>query len=302
MNACCFITGGTGYIGSHVAKYFVEQGWQVCLIVRKQSNLANLDGMLSQVTLITYDDVDELIGHYTKYRPEVTFHIAAAVITRDEKEHVAQLIQSNVQFGTEVLEAMRHSPCRLFVNTGTNWQNYNSDTYNPVDLYSATKEAFEKIIQLYVDAFGFHALTLRLFDVFGEDDKRPKLWNLLRDMAGTDKSIAVSPGEQLIDLVYIKDVCAAYGAAYRYLVQHPAVRHEIYAVQSNDRHSLKQLIGFLQEAMGKPIHVDFGGKAYKAREVMHPMAHYRTLPGWQITLKVKDMFRLFNNSGGGKTS
>jgi CDP-3, 6-dideoxy-D-glycero-L-glycero-4-hexulose-4-reductase len=300
MNACCFITGGTGYIGSHVAKHFVQKGWKVCLIVRKQSNLSSLDDILSQVNLITYDSVDELIGYYKKYRPEVTIHIAAAVITRNEKEHVAQLIQSNVQFGTEILEAMRHSDCKLFVNTGTNWQNYNSDIYNPVDLYSATKEAFEKIIQLYVDAFGVHAVTLRLFDVFGEDDKRPKLWNLLRDIAGTAQSIAVSPGEQLIDLVHIKDVCTAYEAAYKYLLIHPNTRHEVFAVQSGQLHSLKQLIGILQEEIGKPIHVEFGGKAYKDREVMWPMAHYQTIPDWNTTLNIKDMFNLFNNSGGVK--
>jgi CDP-3, 6-dideoxy-D-glycero-L-glycero-4-hexulose-4-reductase len=298
MKTTCFITGGTGYVGSHLASYLVNKGWNVCLIVRKNSNLSNIEEIKDRVNLITYSNIDELISLFDYYQPEVVFHIAAAVITRDEKEHIAQLVQSNVQFGTEILEAMKNSSCRLLVNTGTNWQNYNSDTYNPVDLYSATKEAFEKIIKLYTDAFGIRAVTLRLFDVFGEDDKRPKLWNLLKDIAGTDKSISVSPGEQLIDIVHISDVCAAYEAAYNYLKTNADVTNEVFSVQNDERFTLKQLIGLLQDSIGKEIQVNFGGKPYKAREVMLPMEHYSSLPNWKANIKAIDMFTLINKRGG----
>jgi CDP-3, 6-dideoxy-D-glycero-L-glycero-4-hexulose-4-reductase len=297
MKATCFITGGTGYVGSHVAKYLVENGYNVCLIARKNSNLSNIEDFKEKINLLTYSDIDELISHFNHYQPDVVFHIAAAVITRDEKEHVAQLVQSNVQFGTEILEAMKHDSCRLFVNTGTNWQNYNSDTYTPVDLYSATKEAFEKILQLYTDAYGIRAITLRLFDVFGEDDKRPKLWNLLKNIAGTDECIAVSPGEQLIDIVHINDICSAYLTSYKLLEEHQNIKNEVYAVKNDDRYTLKQFIGLLQQSIGEKIQVNFGAKPYKEREVMLPMEHYKVLPNWETKIKAKDIFSQIRKTG-----
>jgi CDP-3, 6-dideoxy-D-glycero-L-glycero-4-hexulose-4-reductase len=302
MKSMCFITGGTGYIGSHVAKYLLEKGWNVCLVLRKSSNLSNIEDIKDEVNLLYYLNINELIFHFNHFQPDVVFHIAAAVITKDEKDHIAQLIQSNVQFGTEILEAMRHSACRLFVNTGTYWQNYNSDTYNPVDLYAATKEAFEKMLQLYTDAYGIRAITLRLFDVFGEDDKRPKLWNLLKNMAGTDKVLSVSPGEQLMDLVHISDVCTAYETAYQLLKTQSHITNEIFSVQNDERFTLKQFVSMIQQTEGKEIHVDFGGKPYKAREVMIPMEHYKKLPNWETKIKAKSMFTLINDRGGGKKS
>jgi nucleoside-diphosphate-sugar epimerase len=294
----CFITGGTGYIGSHVARHFLNKGWRVCLVVRKSSNFSNIKDILSHVSTVTYETIDDLIEQFNLYHPIVVFHIAAAVITSNVKEHIHELVKSNIQFGIEILEAMKDSDCRLFINTGTFWQNYKSDIYNPVDLYAATKEAFEKILQLYVDACNIRVVTLRLFDVFGEDDKRPKLWNILRDIAGTDKCIAVSPGEQLLDIVHIDDVCIAYETAYNILMSHPDVRNKIYSVQNDVRYSLRQYIDMLQCAIGKNINISFGAKSYKEREVMEPMAHYERLPGWLPTRKAKDMFTFFNTRGG----
>ena len=216
----------------------------------------------------------------------MVFHLAAAVITNNQPEQIPVLIQSNIQFYTEVLEAMCHCDTRQFVGTGTYWQNYNSTTYNPVDLYAATKEASEKILQYYVDAHHFRAITLRLFDVYGEDDKRPKLWNLLRDIAGTEKMIDVSPGEQYLDLVHISDVCTAYEAAFNLLDSDLSVKNEVYGVSTGELHTLKEIISFFQSVLGKTIHVNFGKRPYKEREVMKPMREYKILPNWQADKQI----------------
>jgi CDP-3, 6-dideoxy-D-glycero-L-glycero-4-hexulose-4-reductase len=298
MDKVCVITGGNGYVGSHLARYLSERGWKCHLPIRENADRTNLGGVNDNVTTHGYSNLSDLVNLFKEVNPTVTFHLAAAVITSNEQNNLDKLIQSNILFGTQILEAMKESDCRLFINTGTNWQNYNSDSYNPRDLYSATKEAFEKILQYYVDAYQVRAVTLRLFDIFGTDDRRPKIWNLLRDIAGTEQSIALSPGEQLIDLVYIQDVCQAYEKAYEYLNKNVSVTNRIFGVSNGERLSLKQLVGQLQSSLHKEIHVDFGGKPYRSREVMIPMQTYESVPDWTPTVKVKDMFTSFNNSGG----
>lgn len=294
----CIITGATGYIGSHVLKYLLQKGWNIHIIARPESGYDDVADVLSRIHVFEYDgNIRRLITYFQQANAEVVFHLAAAVITNNQPEQIPVLIQSNIQFYTEVLEAMRHCDTGLFIGTGTYWQNYNSTTYNPVDLYAATKEASEKILQYYVDAHHFRAITLRLFDVYGEDDRRPKLWNLLRDIAGADKSIDVSPGGQYLDLVHISDVCTAYEAAFNLLNSDLSVKNEVYGVSTGELHTLKEIISLFQSVSGKTIRVNFGKRPYKEREVMKPMRGYKILPNWQVNKQVINM--LNNVIGGG---
>lgn len=297
----CVITGATGYIGSHLAKHLLSLGWEVHAITRAGSSHALLEDVKDDITLFEYSgDITSLAAYFRQVQPEVVFHLAASVLTSYLPGQIPALVQGNVQFGTEVLEAMRQCSSRLFVNTGTYWQNYNSAEYNPVDLYAATKEAFEKILKYYVEAHQFRAVTLRLYDVYGEDDKRPKLLNLLKAIAGTEKVIDISPGEQYLDMVHISDVCAAYVKAYEWLVAHPMVRNETYGVYTNQEIQLKEMIALFARILGKDIHVNIGGKTYKSREVMNPMKPYACLPNWHYRINVKDGLKLFDKLGGVK--
>jgi hypothetical protein len=72
-------------------------------------------------------------------------------------------------------------------------------------------------------------------------------------------------------------------------------------VQNDERFTLKQFVSMIQQTEGKEIHVDFGGKPYKAREVMIPMEHYKKLPNWETKIKAKSMFTLINDRGGVKS-
>lgn len=290
----CVMTGATGYIGSHVLKYLLSKGWDIHVVADPKFGYANIEDVLSQIDVFEYDgNIPTLCDYFQNVKPDVVFHLAAAVITNYKPEQVPVLIQSNVQFGAEILEAMKSSDTKLLVSTGSYWQNYNSDTYNPVDLYAATKEAFEKIVQYYVDAFGFRHVNLRLFDVYGEDDKRPKLWNALRDIAGTNQHIAVSPGEQLLDLIHISDVCTAYEAAYLALISNAFILNETYGVRTGVTHSLRDAISVLEKAIGKTINVDYGLKPYKQREVMCPCSNYKFLPDWRSNVSLEEGFARF---------
>lgn len=277
----CIITGATGYIGSHLLRYLLDNGWDIHVIADPKFGYANIGDVLDQIDVYEYNgDVDKLCTFFKNVDADVVFHLAAAVITNYLPSQIPVLVQSNIQFGTEILEAMKESKTRLFVGTGSYWQNYNSDEYNPVDLYAATKEAFEQMIQYYVDAYQYRSVTLRLFDVYGEDDTRPKIWTLLRDIAGTEKVLDTSPGEQLLDLVHISDVCTAYESAYKYLKTKDTSCREVFGVFSGNRISLKDAIKCFEKYTAKSIHVNFGGRKYKEREVMKPVTTLKSLPGW----------------------
>lgn len=284
------VTGATGYVGSHVVRHLLKQGWGVSIIMRKNSNLEYIKDIINDVGVYRYEgNINSLIEYFKLQEADVVMHIAAAVITDPSPEQVPIIIDANIKFGTEVLEAMSHSSTRLFISTGTYWQNYGgTDEYNPVDLYAASKEAFEKIVKLYVEAYGFRHINLRLFDVYGEDDKRPKLWALLRDIAGTGKSFDITAGEQWVDMVYIDDVACAYEIAYNILEKDHSIRNEIYGVSNKRRYRLKNIINLFQTLLDKKLIINFGGRPYKKREVMSPFEGYLGLPLWQPRTSIKD--------------
>jgi len=82
-----------------------------------------------------------------------------------------------------------------------------------------------------VNATPLRAVTLKLFDTYGPNDPRNNLSSLLRSAADARVPLAISPGEQLMDLVFVDDVVDAYLAAVRRL-QVPEVMHEHYPVST----------------------------------------------------------------------
>ena len=149
------VTGGTGYIGSNLVRTLLKEDWHVCIIADPKFGYSNIEDILAEVEVLEYTgDIAILLEWFSVNDPDVVFHLAAAVITKHNPDQIATLIQSNIQFGCEVMEAMLRSSCRNFICTGSYWQNYNSDIYNPVDLYAATKEAFEFYSDLHNTRFG----------------------------------------------------------------------------------------------------------------------------------------------------
>ena len=292
MGNNCIITGSTGYIGSHLLRYLLDKGWKIHIIADPKFGYANIENVLGQIDIFEYDgEIQSLIEYFKTINPEIVFHLAAAVISNYKPEHVSTLIQSNVQFGAEVLEAMKQSNTRLFIGTGSYWQNYDSEKYNPVDLYAASKEAFEKILKYYTEAENIRAITLRLFDVYGANDSRPKLWNIIKRIAGTDQQLDVSPGDQILDMVYVTDVCTAYEQAYYLLKDNGEIQNEVYGVYTNERMPLKNIIDLYKGIINKPLHVNYGGRPYKPREVMSPTKEIPLLPGWHPEISLEDGFR-----------
>ena len=288
------ITGATGYIGSNLLRYLLTQDWEIYIIAQPEFGYSNIEDIKDKIQIVEYDkNVNTLIDFFKETNPDVVFHLAAAVISNYKPEQISILIESNILFGTQVLEAMRHSQTKLFINTGSYWQNYNSDEYNPVDLYAATKESFEKIIQYYVDAHNFRCITLRLFDVYGENDKRPKLLNLLCQIAQDGTTLDVSHGEQLLDLVHISDVCTAYLKAYELFAGNERVKNEIFGVFTGNRISLRTMIEKFERILNIKLNVNYGKRPYKDREIMTPCESYVKMPNWEHKINLEQGLILF---------
>jgi len=283
------ITGATGFVGSHLVKRLVKEDWDVHIIVRGQSGLDIISEIKEKLTIHIYDETtDNVIGILDKVKPKIVFHLASLFLAEHQSKDIEQLIKSNLLFGTQLVEAMAINGVYKLVNTGTSWQHYNNEDCSPVNLYAATKQAFEAILKFYAEATPLRAITLKLFDTYGPNDIRPKLFNLLKRVAEEQKPLAMSPGEQLIDIVYIDDVVDAFVMAAERLMNDKVEHYEDYAVSSGSPLKLRDLVKIYEEVIGRKLPIEWGGRPYRAREVMVPWNRGKVLAGWKAKVNLKD--------------
>lgn len=293
------ITGGTGFIGSHLAAQMLQVGYSVHLIVRPCSDLKQVSGSAGRAHIHVHDGTTRgLMDIVRNVRPQTVFHLASLFIAEHSSDDVERLIASNVLFGSQLLEAIRVADVRQFVNTGTSWQHYHSECERPSCLYAATKHAFQDIVEFYSDTYGLRAITLKLFDTYGPGDTRRKLFRFLRDAARAGEPLSMSAGEQQIDLVYVDDVVEAFRIANDLLVSDAVPAHQIFGVSSGKPMPLREVVELYRKVLDQELTIDWGVRPYRRREVMVNWSGAPGLPGWTPKVDLLDGLRRMHLADG----
>jgi nucleoside-diphosphate-sugar epimerase len=279
MTRRALVTGITGFIGSALAVRLLADGWAVDAIVRPHSETESLP-FAQRVRFHRVADGASLTPTLADARPDVVFHLASLYLAEHAPGQVEDLVRSNILFPALLAEAMTSTEAKCLINTGTAWQQFRSEAYNPVNLYAATKQAAEDLLHYFHDARSLSVVTLRLFDTYGKGDKRRKLMQILIDAAITGEALAMSPGEQVVDLTHVDDVVSGFVVAAERLMATDTALFETYLL-SGERLTVKGLADVVASGMGRAIRAQFGGRPYRQREVMMPVGDDgKALPGW----------------------
>lgn len=286
------VTGATGYIGFHLTQELLSSGREVYAVVRSSSDISRLQALSRPPGFLIYDGSMSGVTRIVEaVRPGAVFHLASTVIVEHKPEQLGELVAANVLFGTQLAEALAGiCPEAPFINTGTYLQHYDGDAYNPVNLYAATKQAFEDILLYFRQVRGLRVITLKLFGTYGPGDWRNKILSLLiKNANSAGEVLKVSSGEQVIDLVHVSDVVRAYQAAET-LAASGSVAGCFYAIDSGRRVSIRDLVSIFESSTGMKLRVEWGARQ-RMREILNPW-HGERLPSWtaQISLEagIKD--------------
>ena len=281
------LTGSTGFIGKNLVGSLLKKGYEVHVIVRKNSDISVMN---KNVTIFEYDNnIESLIEFFKVKKFDGIVHLASLFLSSHKVGDIRNLLSSNIEFGTELLEAATCTDVKWFINTGTFWQNYENKEYSPVNLYAATKEAFEKMAMYYAQTSNLIFTTLRLNDTFGPNDTRAKIFNLWNKISKSGEKLEMSEGEQLIDIIYIEDVINAYLILIEQLSSKNAdkFKNEIFALKSNERMQLKELANLFEKVTQTKLNIVWGAREYRTREVMIPWTDGQLLPNWKQQYKLE---------------
>lgn len=283
-----FITGATGFIGKHLVKKLVEKGHLVTI------NLFGEEQSPFDDKVLTYKLNEANIQNDTEYLTNESFdgiiHLASLYLTTHKPEDAIKLIDSNVRFSTYILENASQAKIKWFINTGTFWQHYQNKEYSPVNLYAASKQAFESIAQFYIETSQIKFCTLKLSDTYGRDDNRPKIFNLWEKNARTGETMDMSPGEQIIDISHVDDIVCGFTILANHMQNgYPSIKNgDIFAIKAEKRYSLKELAKVFENAIGEKLKINWGGRKYSDREVMFPWEKGEIIPGWKPETSIED--------------
>lgn len=285
------VTGATGFVGSHLVGQLLADQWTVHVLARPESRLDPLSASLGRLVVHRFDGgIDGMADIVRQARPDVVFHLASRFVAEHQAADVPRLIESNLLLGCLLVEAMSLQEVRYLVNAGTSWQHYQGREFDPVNLYAATKQAFEALLGYYVAARDMRVITLKLFDTYGKDDPRPKLMGLLLNAARTNQPLGLTPGEQRIDLVHVDDAARAFLVAGERLLEGKVGGSEQYAVSSGQAITPRDLVDRINAIIGRDLPVSWGQRPYRDREVMVPWTG-ETLAGWRPRVALSEGLR-----------
>ena len=288
------ITGATGFIGSHLIKQLsITNNSLFCTLLENEINIFGEDSVKS-IVLSNYN-LDENVDYLRKNNIEGIIHLASIVQSGQHNSvDVEKLIDSNIKFGTILLEIAVRAQIKWFINTGTYWQHYNNNEYSPVNLYAATKQAYMDIAKFYIDSNKIKFCTIELFDTLGPNDTRLKIFTLWDKLAKSGETLDMSPGEQIIDISYIDDIIEAYIILSQHLSSNSLIvtNGSVFVVKAEKRHTLKELAEIFEKTTNQKLKINWGGKSYRDREVMVPWEHGTVVPNWKPKRTINEAIKL----------
>lgn len=289
------ITGVTGYIGSRLARWLMQE-CEVYGLVREPLNLTNIRDIQSQIKLLYVDECYESIATALNVsRPDMIYHLAACCSSSHGPEQTPTLIHSNITFGAYLLEAASALGELPLVYAATIASHYKNAPYCPQNLYGATKQAFSDLLAYYTDAGLLRAVALVLSDTYGPGDHRPKVLNLVKQASQTGERLLFSDGEQDYDVVHIDDVVCAFVEAGKLLLRNHW-KNKTFQVFSQEPLSLRETVEKMLQVNDLALNAEWGAHPNPERQIRQAIRVYPLLPGWKPKIKLDDGLRCFGNN------
>ena len=202
------ITGGTGYIGSRLARSLAPRT-RTSVLVRDPQAATELFAD-TDVTVHSVGD-RRTLEVVEAARPHVIFHLATRY-ERNDPDDVTEMVRANLEFGVEILDvASRLDDCRV-VLVGSHFQ-VPAPGRQPSNLYAATKEALLVVARYFAGSRGLRWTQAVLYDVYGPDDPRDKLIPRVVASLSAGNPIRVPDPEPQHHFVYVDDVVEGLIAA-----------------------------------------------------------------------------------------
>lgn len=252
------VTGGAGFIGSHIVDLLIEKGYEVVVI----DNLSRgkLENINLKASFYDIDIRDELIENiFIKENPDYVIHEASQISVSNSIKDPILDAEINIVGTINILEACKKSKVKKIVYPASA-AIFGEPEYLPIDEqhplnmlspYGASKHTVEHYLEVYNKLYGIDYISLRCSNVYGsrqdyngEGGVVSIFWNR---MIKGENPIVFGDGEQIRDFIYVKDVARATIIAMENSI------NGIFNVCSGTKTSINMLFNTINKIIDKKI-------------------------------------------------
>lgn len=278
FNKRVFLTGGAGFIGSHLAEALLRAGATLSIIDNlndfyppawKRSNLKEI-GDTGSFQFIQGDicNADELRRAFIEANPEIVIHLAASAGVRPSIERPAVYDLVNISGTLNLLELIREfSTSTLIFGSSSSIYGATSRApfceeqaeLRPISPYAATKLAGEMLAFTYAYLFGMKTLCLRFFTVYGPRQRPDLAIHKFTALIESGKPVPIfGDGNSGRDYTYIDDIVAGVMASLEYEppLLHGA-RYDVLNLGNSHPVTLRELVSLLENTTGRRAILEF---------------------------------------------
>lgn len=216
------VTGGCGFIGSHLVDRLIDLDYEVTVIDILKKNI----NPKAKYIIADINNIKKTESAYKNV--DCVFHLAAEVQIQSSLEDPLKTFQTNLMGLQAVLTNMKKHkvPKIIFSSSSAVYSESNnpikeSDLLNPLNPYALSKKMGEELCLMYEQLYNIEAVILRYFNVYGprQNDKNSYsgvISLLLKQLKNNDSLFITGDGKQKRDFVYVDDVVDANIAAMHY--------------------------------------------------------------------------------------
>ena len=268
------ITGGAGFIGSHLVERLLgEGGWRITVVddfndfYSPSIKRDNISQHLSNpnFTLVEADirDADALANAFDDTNFNCIVHLAARAGVRPSLNEPRLYVETNVNGTVNLLELARAHRVKQFV-FGSSSSVYgvnpkvpfseDDPIFNPISPYAATKAAGELICHSYAHLYDMRIVCLRFFTVYGARQRPDLAIHKFAKLISEGKPIPVfGDGTTRRDYTYVDDIIAGVRAA----IDYDATDYEVINLGESRTVELRELISLIETELGKRAQIDW---------------------------------------------
>jgi len=301
------ITGGAGFIGSHLCeKYTKENHTVVCLDNFASGNLMNVRHLLDfrNFKLVKGDIRDFELLEKTTRDVDVVFHLAAQIHVDRSYIEPKLTYEVNVMGTQNILEVARIYDAKKLIYASTS-EVYGSAQYSPIDEkhplnaphpYGSSKIAADRMCYAYTRTYGMDISIVRLFNIFGPRQRDLGYGGVIsmftRRILNNMPPIIYGDGRQTRDYTYIEDAVRAYDLVLR----HNEPMTEPMNFGSGREESILDLANMLIQLAGKtgevkPVHIE--PRLGEVRRLIADATKAKHLLGWDPSTKLEEGLKKF---------
>jgi UDP-glucose 4-epimerase len=280
------VTGGAGFIGSHLVDRLVHEGYEVKVIDNLSSGrIENIKHHTDagKIELIIGDLKDPETALKAVEEVDVVFHFAANPEVRVSTTNPDVHFNENVVATFNLLEAMRKKNVKKLVFASSSSIYGEPDEIaveekapiRPVSVYGASKAACEALIHAYSKLYGVKAVVLRYANVIGPRLRHGVIWDFVNKLLRNPTELEIlGDGKQVRSYIYINDAVEATITAW----EKTEASYEAYNIASEDWITVDEVADEVIKAMGLS----------NVKKVYKPVLHGVGWPGdvKRIALKI----------------